>query len=157
MSNLDDSGRIPPPRASSSSHTSSSSPRNIFPGFLSTDREDAGPSGKITLSPEPAPALSYLRGSALPAKKGPPARLDLGRRSLSSASLETGGYAQGGLQTNGFERPLGSSGVRRRPSPLELGRARAVGLDEELQEQRDLDGSHSALSVTSVACEFGPA
>ena len=154
MSTPDDTGRIPPPRVSTSSRASSlsSSTRKIFPGRVTSDQDDAGPSAAAQ-SPVPASALPYLRNGASPAKKGPPTRLELGPRSSSSPNFGTGGSVIGGLRTGGLDRPLGSSGTRRRPSPLELGRAKAIGLDEELQEQRDLDAPHTAYSVISVDCK----
>lgn len=154
MSIIDDSGRIPLPRPSSSSLSSSSaSPRMLFPGFLSSEHSEAGSSRMLPSPPEASSAIPYLRVTSSSTKKRPPARLNLGQRSSSSSSLGTGVSVQGGLRTGGLERPLGSSGVRRRPSPLELGRAQAIGLDEELQEQRNLDGPLMALSLIGIECE----
>lgn len=45
-----------------------------------------------------------------------------------------------------------SSG-KRRPSPLQLDKSRAIGLDEELEEQRGYDGPLTAISVVEADSE----
>jgi len=160
----DDTGRVPPPRASSSTATTSTppSPRRVFRQHVDAHtREEPRRHG----SPSPLEArsaLPYLHYDT-PIRKGPPARLDLGHGTSTSAGPSTvlGSLSVrrpapeviGGLRTGGLERPLGSSGIRRRPSPLELGRTKAVGVDEELAEQRGFEGPLTAVSVVEPDCE----
>lgn len=137
-----------------------SSPRKIFPGFLSSPNDDgyapySDAAGISPSSPDPPSTLPYLRTQSLsnghtPPRKAPPAPLDLQSvNRLQSSPSKIAGPSNLASSASGTGRSPGrtlSSG-RRRPSPLQLDKSKSIGLDEELQEQRDLDGPMTDISI----------